>query len=172
MGCALYNGKSFPEYTFEKKDLSYFFVEFDTVFTDEFLLALQHVLTKNGISTLVVENINPEGYLFKVELPVNNLIDSFKDQVLAEKTQTYINTPVSFSMITESGLIYSNENESLFCLILDRRHWLAILGFSNPADVFNFNNFSIKDVVDYLTAGFVDQKPPDRFFEVLYENWH
>ncbi|HYF31694.1 MAG TPA: hypothetical protein VD993_11305 [Chitinophagaceae bacterium] len=133
---ALYNGKVFPEFVFIRKDLTYMFIEFILVFDEPFLTRLKHFLNKYKISTIAIENLDPDGCAFYDEVIVRDLPASFIKSVSEDVIKTPLGqTPVSFQQITEQGVIYAKGNESLFTIFLNRDSWIAIIGLSHPEDI-------------------------------------
>ncbi|MGB8192750.1 MAG: hypothetical protein WCF67_12560 [Chitinophagaceae bacterium] len=168
---ALYNNKKFPEFVFSRKDISYLFIEFDTIFEVKFLSRLEQFLEKYNILKIIAENIEPKLYHFIEEIETNNFIESFKASTCTEQSQSYIKTLASFYMLTEQGLIYAKDRTNLFCVVLDRRFWIATVAVSNPADLHYFSEFSIGNVLDYLSMSFKNDVLTDAFKNTLLESW-
>ena len=152
---SLYNGEQLPEYIFDKKVSGYVFIDFDVVFSGPFWALFKEYLLKNSCQKITIKNLKPELFSFSEEISTKELPDSFLASTCKEKPQDYIKGDASFYMLTEQGLIYSEENKPLFCLFLHREYTLGILGFSNSADVNTFNEYSIKNINDFLVESFV-----------------
>lgn len=101
-----------------------------------------------------------------------NFARSFKAVATTEKPQSYISVPASFYMLTEHALVYTNDNKQPFCIVLDRRYWIAIIGVANAAALHHFAQFSIGDVLDYLSPNFRNDVITDSFRSTLINNWH
>ena len=166
----LYNGKKFPDYIFDKKVISYFFVEFDFVFEEEFWRIFKKLLDEARIKEIVIENLEPN-YPFAEQIEVRNLPDSFIESARSMKLEGYFADKSSLYMITEQCLIFAPENKDLFCILLDREHSLGIIGFSNPKQPEIFVEYEIKDVPDYLRLTFAGKDLPNNFKDELYKNW-
>ena len=168
----LYNGKRFPEYVFDRRDVSYVFIEFDAVFDNAFLLGLENFLNNYKLQSVQVKNVEPELFEFNVEIPAVDFARSFKAVATTEKPQSYISVPASFYMLTEHALVYTNDNKQPFCIVLDRRYWIAIIGVANVSALHYFARFSIGDVLDYLSANFRNDVIADSFRSKLIDNWY
>lgn len=168
---SLYNGKQFPDYVFSDNSMSCWFVEFDFVFDEEFWVVFKKFLENSNIVTLIVENVQPKDYTFYDEIYVEQLPTSFLDTACVERSQNYISATASFYMLTEIGQIYSNSNDNNFCIYLDRRYELAIIGFSNSLNVESLNDYIIKDITDYLKLGFMGKEVPASFIERVNDNY-
>jgi hypothetical protein len=75
-------------------------------------------------------------------------------------------------MITENTLIYSLEEKELFCILLDRRYSLGVIGFSKPVFANIINELNIKDIADYLNLSFGGRELPGNFKNTLFKNWN
>jgi hypothetical protein len=168
---SLYNGKQFPDYVFFDNSVSCRFVEFDFVFEEEFWAICKRLLAGSEIDRLSVENVQPKDYVFYEEINVEELPKSFFEAATVERSQSYISGSASFYMLTEIGLIYPSGNCNTFCLYLDRRYELAIIGFANSIDTEPLKDFFIKDIADYLTLGFKGREVPENFIERVYTNY-
>jgi hypothetical protein len=167
----LYNGKRFPEYVFNNRSLTYLFFEFDLIFYEEFWNPFKTFLEEIKIDTIVIENIDPV-YLFKKEINVRELPNSFLQAVNTATLEGYFPCKASLHMITDLSLIYPVAGKDLFCLVLQRGYDLAILGLPNSKHTEIFNGLLIRDLVDYLTISFGGQDVPEHFKDILNSNWN
>ncbi|SRR6266498_532054 len=167
----LYNNRRFPNYVFSDRVKSSIFIEFDTVFTPSFLKTLRNFLVQKDIKQLKIQNIEPKDYFFNETIDVSKLPDSFIESACLEKVQEYIDTPASFYMLTELGLIFPIENSEMFCLYLDRRFSLAIIGSSEMSNAIFFQEFKIIDLFDYLTMTFQGDEPPQEITKKMKKYW-
>lgn len=169
---ALYNGRQFPEFTFIRQDLTYLFIEFILIFQEKFLTRFKKFLDKHKISKIVIENLDPDGCEFYDEVIVREFPVSFINSVSQDVIKTpFGDSSISFQQITEQGVIYAKENESLFTIVLNRDSWIAIMGLSQPDDFHFFENLSIKNVVQYLTEEFQDEHRAANFKNAVINNW-
>ncbi len=166
----LYNGSRFPDYIF-KKSLSCIFIEFDFIFTDEFLMAFKFFLDSKAISEITVQNIEPKDYFFSENISVKELPLSFKKSACVIQRQNYIDIPASFQMLVETGVIHSTESEALFCLFLERGYELAILGLSDVRDIDFFAKVRIENMTGHFRMIFPEKGMPENFEKKLSENW-
>jgi hypothetical protein len=166
----LYRGGEFPELVFTDQVVSYLFVEFEFVFSEDFWEVFKRFLNDNNIGSLIVENIEP-AFSFIGNIDVKSLPESFMSLTRAKTIEGYFPTKESLYIVTEETLIYSPENEGLFCIFLDRKVDLGILGFSTPQNAGVVDGFAIKDIVDYLTICFGGKSVPDTFRAKLVKNW-
>ncbi|HYF31801.1 MAG TPA: hypothetical protein VD993_11840 [Chitinophagaceae bacterium] len=168
---ALYNGKEFPEFIFIRKDLTYLFIEFIFIFQEEFLIRFKKFLDKYQISKIIIENLQPVGCEFYDEVVVQEFPTSFINSVSQDRIKTSLGATISFQMITEQGVIYTKENETLFTIVLDRDCWIAIIGLSRPEDFHFFEDISITNVIQYLTEEFQDEYRAANFSNAVVSNW-
>jgi hypothetical protein len=166
----LYNGKQFPDYIFANGIANFLFFDFDLLFGEEFWVLFKKVLRDNDILNLILENIKPD-YFFKEEISVENLPKSFIESVRTEKLESYFSFKTSFYLLCEEALIYPRENESLFCVYLDRRYSIAILGFSHLRNLTEIEQFRIADIKDHLSMSFGGEPLPKDFEKEINKNW-
>lgn len=166
----LYNGKEFPEYIFNKRNLVCLFFEFDLIFDEEFWNIFKKYLEENEINKIVIENMQPD-YLFKEEISVRDMPNSFLQAVNTENLEGYFSFKASLHMLTELCLIYPTDGKDNFCLVLQREYELAILGLPNSKHTEIFNELIIKDLLDYLTICFRGNDVPEDFKNIILSNW-
>jgi hypothetical protein len=166
----LYNGKQFPDYVFKKKGLKFYFFEFNFLFTEDFWKVFKIFLIANDISEIEIVNLQPD-FSFNSKIDVISLPDSFMKLACSEVLEGYFSFKASLYMITENAIIYSTDKTDSFCLVLDRKYWLGILGIFNSKSEELLNDLDIKNISDYLKMSFKDEKLPLNFKNALIENW-
>ena len=167
----LFNYQSFPEYVFRKADLNYLFLPFNVVFDNDFLFRFRKFLEKHNILTISIENVKPNEFQFTSEVSVNQMPNSFKQCVSTDDIKAYGNTTISFQMLTEQGLIYASAAEELFCIVLERNYWIAIIGLSNSSDVHFFTEFAEENIIDHLSNSLNSEQLSQQLIRTAKTNW-
>jgi hypothetical protein len=167
----LYNHQQFPDYVFNNTNLNYLFVPFNVVFENDFLLELKNFLQKHDISNITIENTEPNEFTFKQEVPVSKMPNSFSECVTAETIKTFNGSTISFYMLTDQSVIYTNEAPGLFAIVLDRHYWIGIIGLSNASDLHFFTQFAEQNMIGHLTANAANGRLTQQLKRKLKTNW-
>jgi hypothetical protein len=167
----LYNNKHFPEKVFSEEITEWVFLSFDEIFRADVLSKLKAFCQTIGCKNLFIKNIEPSGYKFFEETPVNKLPQGLQKLVSFEQVTDYINAPMSFVQLVEEGIIYGDESPSAFCLYLIRDYTLAILGASKVNVKEGFKEFEIEDLSEFFTMTSVEWKPTGEFYKIVKEKW-
>ncbi len=166
---ALYNGKSFPRYIFTGDEIKHIFFEFSYAFEEDFWEPFKAVLEKNNIEEIVIENLKPH-YFFRETINVSDLPRAFIEATRELKLEGFFPSRVSLYMLTEIALVYPENGENSFCLYLDRRFDLAILGVKDLIEIPSLAFIRKDEVFDYLYTLF-NGKLPENSQEQLKKNW-
>jgi hypothetical protein len=167
----MYNGKKLPEYLFNTNIKNCLFFELNEIFENNFLNAFNAFLKNENVLQIVVENIEPKGFIFKEYIDTYNFENEFKRACITEKDQKYINQSMSFYMLVSKGIIYSPKNKDLFCIYLDRELWIAIFAFKNYSDHAYFMNLNTVDFAKYFETNYKELFLGSDFNSELKSNW-
>jgi hypothetical protein len=167
----LYNGKNFPQYVFGGEVKSYIFLDFDVIFVDEgFWRIMKDYLQVGKVRRIAVKNLDPD-YHFAETIEVGSLPSSFIELACKANLEGYFDFKATLQMITIKTIIYSIEND-LFCIVLDRNYSVGIIGFTSPNHPTMFEEYGVKDVLDYLKINFAGRVLPNSLKEKLHKNWN
>lgn len=170
MSKKLYNNALFPQRVFRNEVKYYSFIPFHSVFKIEFLKKLKIYLDDNSIKTITILNIEPEKFKFFKTIETDKFIDSFLNVVNDINTeQNYINDKLSFYMLTDKGILYSDSDE--YCIYLDREFDIAIIGFAKKTDKDYFTEFEISDILEYVQSDFENPAISKTFSIQINQNW-
>jgi hypothetical protein len=166
----LYNGQEFPNYVFTDKVKTYLFVDFDIVFVDQdFWKILRDYLESKKITSIVIQNVDPD-YYFNEIIKTNNLPGAFMELARNENLEGYFDFKANLHMLTNKAIIFSEEKDE-FCIVLDRSYSIGIIGFTSKDHIAGFNEYVIRDILDYLKINFGGNELPSSLKAGLHKNW-
>lgn len=171
---AVLSGNNFPEYCFSEIIKGYIFFEFHFIFTDVFIDYLHKYLDYKNVTSIIIENIEPNQLVFKRVVNVSDFYDSFKMAVTANVDRGYIDAEMDFQMIADLADIYPNDQSGSFAIQLERGYNIAVLGVSDSSDLRFFEDYyidSIDELLDFVSVNFDESKIPPQIENKIREAW-
>lgn len=168
------SGNNFPAYCFSEIIKGYIFFEFHFIFTDVFIDYLHKYLEYKNVTSIVIENIEPDQLVFKRMVNVSDFYDSFKTAVTESVDREYIDAEMDIRMITDLADIYPNDQSGSFAIQLERGYNIAVLGVSDSSDLRFFEDYyidSIDELLDFVSVNFDESKIPPQIEDKIRSSW-